>query len=179
MNRLVPITKTEDIFPDFRDTSIGLLLEYHNLKRKYEEYSHATLLIGMCMDNRKYLSIPENFAYIMRTGGANIRPYEFQISYAIAVGKIRCIALIGHTDCGMSDLLSKREKFVSGLVEYGGWNTKDAKKHFDRSFSKFETGDEIDYTLTEVSQLRLKYPKVLVAPLFYKLEDNLIYQIKE
>ena len=34
----------------------------------------------MCMDNRKQLRLPDNFAYILRTGGGNIRYSEFKIS---------------------------------------------------------------------------------------------------
>ena len=41
----------------------------------------------MCMDNRKHLHIPDNFAFIIRSGGANLRYSEFKVSYAIAVGR--------------------------------------------------------------------------------------------
>jgi carbonic anhydrase len=66
MNRLVPVKTREDIFPNLHDTPIGNLIEYHNLNRDYETYTQAQLLIGMCMDNRKHLHIPDNFAYIIR-----------------------------------------------------------------------------------------------------------------
>ena len=69
MNRLVDISKPEDIFEQYRQTPIGLLLEYHNLKKPYDTYIQAKLLVGMCMDNRKHLHIPDNFAFIIRTGG--------------------------------------------------------------------------------------------------------------
>jgi len=96
MNRLVKINKIEDIFPAYQNTPIGLLLEYHNLNRPYDTYNQAQLLIGMCMDNRKYLHVPDNFAYIIRTGGANLRYSEFKISYAIAIGRVNYIAIIAH-----------------------------------------------------------------------------------
>ena len=73
MNRLVPVTVREDIFPELRASPIGLLLEYHNLNREYETHTQAQLLVGMCMDNRKHLHIPDNFSYIIRAGGANLR----------------------------------------------------------------------------------------------------------
>jgi len=97
MNRLVPVTDKEEIFPELRDTPIGNLIEYHNLNREYDAYTQALLLVGMCMDNRKHLHIPDNFAYIIRAGGANLRYSEFKVSYAIAVGGVKHIALIGHT----------------------------------------------------------------------------------
>ena len=88
MNRLIPITSREAISLEYRDTPIGNLLEYHNLNRDYETYTQAQLLIGMCMDNRKHLHIPDNFAFIIRAGGANLRYSEFKVSYAIAVGGV-------------------------------------------------------------------------------------------
>src|SRR5512135_2079146 len=97
MNRLIAVKTTEDIFPEYRDTPVGYLLEYHNLHRQFDTYLKAQILIGMCMDNRKHLRIPDNFAYIIRAGGANLRYSEFKVSYAIAVGNVRCIALLGHT----------------------------------------------------------------------------------
>jgi len=104
MNQLVDIKKREDIFPEYRHTPIGLLLEYHNLNRPFDTYAQAQLLIGMCMDNRKHLHIPDNFSYIIRSGGANLRYSEFKVSYAIAVGEVQHIALIGHNNCGMVNL---------------------------------------------------------------------------
>ncbi|HET6274055.1 MAG TPA: carbonic anhydrase, partial [Bacteroidota bacterium] len=80
MNRLLDISSEGDILPQYRGTPIGLLLEYHNLNRPYESYANAQLLIGMCMDNRKHLHIPDNFAFIIRAGGANLRYSEFKVS---------------------------------------------------------------------------------------------------
>ena len=41
MNRLLAVTETQDILPEYRDTPIGLLLEYHNLDRPLEEFTAA------------------------------------------------------------------------------------------------------------------------------------------
>jgi carbonic anhydrase len=179
MNRLIPITNREAISPEYRDTPIGDLLEYHNLNREYEVYSQAQLLIGMCMDNRKHLHIPDNFAFIIRAGGANLRYSEFKVSYAIAVGGVRYIALMGHNQCGMVNLVARRELFIKGLVENAGWEQELAEQHFMNYAPMFEIGNEIDFVLSEAQRLRKRYPKVQVAPLLYKVEDNLLYQIKE
>src|SRR5258706_14285890 len=100
MNRLITISSKDDIPPNYRGTPIGLLLEYHNLDRPFQPYSNAELLIGMCMDNRKHLRIPDNFAFILRAGGANLRSREFKVSYAIAVGNVRCIGDLEFTEIG-------------------------------------------------------------------------------
>ena len=116
MNRLIAITKTKDILTEYRKTPIGLLLEYHNLNKSFDIYKKAQLLIGMCMDNRKYLRIPKNFAFVVRTGGANLSYSEFNISYAIAIGGVKHIALIGHNNCGMVNLHASKNILLKDLL---------------------------------------------------------------
>jgi carbonic anhydrase len=77
LERIIEISRVEDIPGKISGNTIDLLLEYHNLDRPLDQYSAAQLLIGMCMDNRKHLHIPDNFAYIIRSGGANLRFSEF------------------------------------------------------------------------------------------------------
>jgi len=179
MHRLIPITTIDEIPSEYRSTPIGLLLEYHNLHRPLETYTKAELLIGMCMDNRKHLRIPDNFAYIIRAGGANLRYSEFKVSYAIAVGGVRAIALMGHNNCGMVNLIARRDAFVRGLVENAGWEKSKAEEHFMNYAPMFEIGNEIDFVLSEAKRLRQRYPKVLIAPMLYKVEDGSIYVIEE
>lgn len=179
MNRLIPITTKEDISPEYRNTPVGFLLDYHNLNRDYETYTQAQLLIGMCMDNRKHLRIPDNFAFIIRAGGANLRYSEFKVSYAIAVGGVQSIALIGHNECGMVNLVARKDIFIKGLIENAGWEPESAEQHFMNFAPMFEIGNEVDFVLSEAKRLRSRYPKIQVAPLMYKVEDNLLYQVKE
>jgi carbonic anhydrase len=179
MNRLVPVNSKDDIFPEHHNTPVGQLLEYHNLNRDYDTYIQAQLLIGMCMDNRKHLHIPDNFAFIIRAGGANLRYSEFKVSYAIAVGGVKSIALIGHNQCGMVNLAARKELFIRGLIENAGWDAELAREHFTQFAPMFEIGNEIDFVLSETKRLRLRYPKIQVAPLLYNVEDNLLYQIGE
>jgi carbonic anhydrase len=179
MHRLVEINKPEDIFPRYRDTPLGLLLEYHNLDKPYDTYSQAQLLIGMCMDNRKHLHIPDNFAFIIRAGGANLKYSAFKVSYAIAIGNLRHIAIIGHNNCGMVNLLSRKELFISGLVETAGWTRERAEEHFMHFEPMYEIGNEVDFTISEAKRLRLTYPKITVAPMLYKVETNRICLIEE
>ncbi len=179
MNRLVNIASREDIFLHYRDTPIALLLEYHNLNRPMETYTQAQLLIGMCMDNRKHLQIPDNFAYIIRAGGANLRYSEFKVSYAIAIGGVKCIALIGHNQCGMVNLMARKAAFIQGLVQNAGWEDVWAEDHFMHFSPMFEIGNEIDFVLSEAKRLRLRYPKIQIAPMLYRVEDNRLYLIRE
>ncbi|MGD2159220.1 MAG: carbonic anhydrase [Anaerolineales bacterium] len=177
--QLEAIETLEDIKPKYRKTPISLLVEYHNLNRKLDPYTQAELLIGMCMDNRKRLRIPDNFAYIIRTGGANLRYSEFKVSYAIAVGGVKAIALIGHNQCGMVNLISKRTQFVKGLVEIAGWEERRSEDHFRHFAPMFEIGNEIDFVSSEAKRLRMRYPNIVIAPFMYKVEDNRLYFIDE
>ena len=179
MNRLLSIQSTDDILPEYRQTPIGLLLEFHNLNRPLDAYDKAQLLVGMCMDNRKHLHIPDNFAFIIRAGGANLRYSEFKVSYAIAVGQIRHIALIGHNNCGMVNLISRKDEFIKGLVEIAGWEKERAEEHFMHFAPMFEISSETDFILSETNRLRLLYPNIKIAPMFYLVEDNKLYFIKE
>ena len=179
MNQFIEIEKNEDIPPKYRDTPIGHLLDYHNLNKPYKIYTQAELLIGMCMDNRKHLHIPDNFSYIIRSGGANLRNSEFKVSYAIAIGSIKHIALIGHNNCGMVNLESRKEQFIEGLIHTAGWDRNQAEHHFKLFAPVFEIDNEMDFIKNEAIRLRLRYPKVMVAPLFYNVDNNRLSIINE
>ena len=179
MDQLIQINSVNDILEEYRNTPIGQLLEYHNLNREFENYSSAQILVGMCMDHRKHLSIPDYFAYIIRAGGANLRYSEFKVSYAISVGGVKHIALIGHNNCGMADLKSKKDQFIKGLVENAGWDAESAQNQFNNFAPKHEIGDEISFIKSEAKRLRLQYPKIQVAPMLYNIDDNKIALIRE
>lgn len=179
ITELYPAQEPDEVFPVYWSTPIADLLAYHNWHEFHGRYTQAELLVGMCMDHRKRLRIPERFAYIMRAGGANFRGLEFQISFAIAIGGVRAIALIGHDQCGMANLEACRDTFVSGLIENAGWSRDAAVRHFDEYAPRFEVGDPADLVCTHARQLRQIYPTMVVAPLMYHLEDGMLYQIKE
>lgn len=179
MNRLIAVQKSEDILESYQDTPIGSLIEYHNLDRAFETYQSAQLLVGMCMDHRKHLHIPDNFSYIIRTGGANLRYSEFKVSYAISVGGIQYIALIGHNNCGMVNLQSKREQFIEGMIKNAGWDAQKAEEHFMTYAPLFEIENETDFVVNEARRLREKYPEITIAPMFYDVNDNQLYFVHE
>ena len=177
MHQILPVATPEDILPCYRGTPVGHLLEYHNLGRPLNGVTRPELLIGMCMDSRKHLRIPNDFAFVLRTAGANMRDNEFRISYAIAVGGVHTIVLIAHTDCGMAQLQPRREQFIEGMVANAGWDRERAERHFAESAPKFGIRNEIDFVLHEATRLRGIYPRIQVAPLLYKVDDDLLYQI--
>ena len=177
MNRLKTISSRNDIPIEYLNTPIGLLLEYHNLKRDLDKYSQASLLVGMCMDNRKRLRMPDNFAFVIRSGGGNLRNSEFKVSFAIAIGGVNSIALIGHSQCGMVNLKTKKDQFIQGLIQKTGWVKEKAEDQFETYAPLFEIGNEMDFVVSETKRLRLVYPGILIVPLMYRVEDNLLYVI--
>jgi carbonic anhydrase len=177
MTRLLPVRTHDDILPPWRDTPIGDLLRFHNLGDPLPVCSSASLVIGMCMDNRKSLRLPDNFAYVLRAGGANFRRAEFKLSFAIAVGGARAIALIGHDQCGMVGLHSRRREFVLGLTSRAGWTRDDAELHFEQWAPFFEIGDAAAFVASEAERLQRRYPTIPVAALMYLMDDGLLRQV--
>jgi carbonic anhydrase len=178
MAEILPVNYPSDILPEYRDTPVGLLLEYHNLERARGSARSRQLLIGMCMDSRKTLRIPNGFAYVVRTAGANMRDNEFRISYAIAIGGVRTIALIAHTDCGMKRVAELHDEFIHGLVDHAGWEAERAERLFAEGVPKFAISDEVDFVMEEAARLRTLYPKINAVPLLYRVEDDLLYQLR-
>jgi carbonic anhydrase len=154
---LLAVNVAADIPAQYQNTPIGRLLEFHNLGATLEPCKRAELLIGMCMDNRKVLRTPDNFAFVLRTSGANMRHNEFRVSFALSIGGVRHIALIAHTNCGMVGLTRKMPAFVQGMIEVG-WNEQEARDYF------------FQYA---------PYPNVIIAPLLYQLEDNRLYVVQD
>ncbi|MFC2029024.1 carbonic anhydrase [Chloroflexota bacterium] len=178
-NQLISVTNKDHLPEEYRHTPIGLLFDYHNFNMPFKEYFHAKLLIGTCMDNRIHLRLPENFAYVLRSGGANLQFHDFHISFAIAVGGVKAISLITHNQCGMVDLSSKKTEFVNGLVANVGMDPESAEDHFNKSETINEIGSEISFGLSEVIRFRKRYPNILVAPILYRVEDQMLYLIRE
>lgn len=179
MNRLISVSRSVHIFPAYRDTPIGLLLEYHNLARPHDAHVKEKLLIGTCIELHKRLRIPDSYASIIHPDGATHSHSDFEVSYAIAVHGIRSIALIGHNQCGMVNLAARKGEFIQGLVEHAGWERRTAEEHFHHFAERYESGDEVDFVRGEARRLRSNYPKIQVAPMIYRVEDGLLYQLDE
>ena len=79
----------------------------------------------------------------------------------------------------MVNLISRKEQFINGLINKAGWDKEAAEDHFMHFAPMFEIGNEIDFTTSEANRLRLRYPKITVAPMLYKVEDNRLYLIDE
>ena len=79
----------------------------------------------------------------------------------------------------MVNLISRKDESIKGLVQHAGWDNELAEEHIMRFAPMFEIGREIDFTLSETKGLRMRYPKIQIAPMMYRVEDNLLYFISE
>ncbi len=71
-----------------------------------------------------------------------------------------------------------RDQFVRGLVDHAGWDQARAEKHYAASVPKFAINDEIEFVIQEAARLRKLYPRITVVPLLYRVEDDLLYQLR-
>ena len=172
------IDSEKDIPVYLSNTPFVELLIYQNLGSPHKKYEKAQMAIVMCMDNRKQLKIPSRFAFILRTAGARITGSEFKLSFAIGFGDIKHVALIAHTNCGMVNLTSKKEKVIKGLIENAGWTKEQAENHFHSFAPFFEIENETDFIVSESYRLKEKYPKISFVPMLYSVEDNKLYLIE-
>jgi carbonic anhydrase len=136
------------------------------------------LVIGMCIDYRKSLSLPQNCAYVIRRTGANMAGSEFSLALALSTG-IEYMALIAHNHCVMSDPHVKRGAFVSALTGKHGWSDDQALSFFDEHASSREIDDAIDFSIKEARRLSNLFRGLKVVPMLFMLEDNLVYLVKD
>jgi len=178
-NNMTIVKDETDIPVGYRNTPIARLILYYNLSLSPESYDQAEVLVLMCMDNRQVLRLPRNFSFIICNSGGTRKGVSFSISFAIAVGRIRNIAIIGHSDCMMVNLETRKEDFVKNLSERFMWKRTEAEDHFLEMCPQFEKKDIMGSVVAEVEFIRSQYPGVIVAPLFYSLEDDHLYLIEE
>jgi carbonic anhydrase len=79
----------------------------------------------------------------------------------------------------MARLSCRRTKFVEGLVKNAGWDMERADDYFSTFAPMFEIGNEIDFVSSEAQRLRIQYPGLSIAPLFYTVETNRLSLVKE
>ena len=177
--RLVRVSKPEDIPEFLRNTPIEALLKCQNMGEVDANQSEdPDLVIGMCIDYRKSLSLPQNCAYVIRRTGANMAGSEFSLALALSTG-IEYMALIAHNHCVMSDPHVKRGAFVSALTGKHGWSDDQALSFFDEHASSREIDDAIDFSIKESRRLSNLFRGLKVVPMLFMLEDNLVYLVKD
>ncbi|HHL39885.1 MAG TPA: carbonic anhydrase [Deltaproteobacteria bacterium] len=178
-HRLINVSREGEIPERYRHSPVGELLRCHNMGGEPAPCAAPRLVTVMCMDSRKTLRVPRNFSFVVRNSGGTVTGVSFAISYALAVGGIDHLAVIGHSDCRMVDLAAQREAFVAGLVGRWGWDAEAARRHFDEMAPRFGKVDAVESVLRDVRLIRSIYPGLTAAPLFYLVEDDRLYLVDE
>ena len=173
---LIPVNSVDDVLPEWKGSPIERLLEFHNLGISSAPFDQPQMLIGTCMDFRVSIQIPDRFAFVLRTGGANFSANEFHIAYAISVGGVRAFAIIGHDDCGMHRLSNERTLFINGACEAGSDNVQ-AGDYYDQNVDACTIPDPAEFTFNEATRYAKLFPDVTVAPLLYTVGDGKLSQV--
>jgi carbonic anhydrase len=63
------------------------------------------------------------------------------------------------------------------MVSNAGWDRARAERHFSESAPKFGIKDEVGFVIKEAARLREIYPRIQVAPLLYRVDDDMLYQV--
>jgi carbonic anhydrase len=166
-----------NILPAYRGTPIGDLLRYQNLGAAPRQYPRPEVLIATCLEQQAALRIPEGFAISLHTAAASLKRDPFKVSWAIGVGGVSAIAVVGHDDCRLVELRSQREQFVVQMIEAAGWERPAAEQHFDHWSDLFEVDDPGAFVAAEAARLKNRYPKILVAPLLYQSATGTLQQV--
>lgn len=175
---LKPVRTEADILPVWRSTPVAELLALHNLGAEARQYAHPQILIASCFEQQTALRIPAGFAISLHTAAANLKRNPFKVSWAIGIGRISAIAIVGHTGCGLVDLRIQREAFVEQLISAAGWARPAAEQHFDHWSDLFAIDDPVSFAAAEAARLQIRYPKIPVAALLYDTTDRTLLQIE-
>lgn len=174
---LTAVHTEADILPAYRGTPMADLLRYQNLGSPPRACTRPEILIASCLEQQAALRVPEGFAISVHTAAASLKRDPFKVSWAIGVAGISAIAIIGHDDCRLVDLRSRREQFVVQMIESAGWERPAAEQHFDHWSDLFEVDDPALFVATEAARLQNRYPKILIAPLLYESASATLQQV--
>ena len=116
-----PINFTNQIPLHLQGSAEEALIRYQNFAQAPHRYNKPRLLIVTDIDHRIRLRIPERFAYVIRTGAADLRGLEFQVASILALGHISSVALIGIEDSIFSKVERNKETLARNLENYAGW----------------------------------------------------------
>lgn len=174
---LTAVHTETDILPVWRGTPVAELLALHNLGANARQYAHPQILITNCLEQQTPLRIPAGFAISLHTAAANLKRDPFKVSWAIGIGRVSAIAVVGHTGCGLTGLRKQREEFVGRMIDTAGWERPAAEQHFDHWNDLFAIADPASFAAAEAARLRVRYPKIPVAALLYDAADQILLQI--
>jgi carbonic anhydrase len=169
-DHLLELNTREEIPQQWRNTPIESFILSQNCGWPIQTSGKPELLIGTCIEFRYALPIPRMFAYVIRRASGRLIGSEFSVAYTIARG-VEHIAIVGHNDCGMSQLNQMAPHVVDALADQG-WSRHTAQHYVDTQAKRLAISNELDTLKEEYKRLRKIFPKMKIAPLFVCLYDG-------
>ncbi|MBX9879977.1 MAG: hypothetical protein K2Y22_16080 [Candidatus Obscuribacterales bacterium] len=172
-DRLYALDSPDKIPGHWKGTPFEGLINSHNFGMGIESTGKPQLLIATCIEFRYALPVPRMHAYVIRRASGRLIGSEFSVAYAIAKG-VRHLALIGHNDCGMTQVQPNRGAMINALVEEG-WHPDRAEEFFEYHAGRYSISDELASLEREYIRLKRLFRRMKIAPLFYSLADNKLF----
>lgn len=171
--RLVEIAEPEDVPEHWKGTPIEEFILSENFRRPIRPDDTPKLLLVTCMEFRYALPIPSMYAYVIRRASGRLVGSEFSVGYVLSRG-VRHIVLIGHNDCGMTQIPLHKANMIDALVDEG-WNRDRAEEYVTYHAARHAIDDEIDALEREYFRLKRLFKRVRIAPLFVCLSNTKLY----
>lgn len=172
--RLVEITHAGKIPPVWSSTPIEQFILSQNFGTPISHFDETPqLVIATCIEFRYALPIPSMYAYVIRRAGGRVVGSEFSLSYCLARG-VKHAVLVGHNDCGMTEVEQAAPYMVRALAEQG-WDPDRAAEFIERHAWRYRFKDELDSLEREYRRLKKLFKKLTIAPLFLSLAEARLY----
>jgi carbonic anhydrase len=171
--RLTKIARSEDIPERWRDTPIAAFIGAHNFDRPIQATGTPELLIATCIEFRFMPRVPSMYAYLIRRASGRLIGSEFAVLYTLSRG-VKHVVLIGHDDCGMTQVSKHKPAMIDTLVEQG-WERERADEYVTMHAGRYAIQDEVDSLKAEFFRLSRLFKKIELAPLFVSLASQKLY----
>lgn len=170
---LTVVESRQDIPQEWQGTPIECLIMAQNFGWPIQSTGKPELLIATCIEFRYALPVPRMYSYVIRRASGRVIGSEFSVGYTIAQG-VKYLAVIGHNDCGMSQLEAKKAGVIEAFVAQG-WPRDAAEQYVAKQATRHAIADELLALKDEYVRLRKIFRQLVVAPLFVCLHDSRFY----
>jgi carbonic anhydrase len=170
---LVELRSRDDIPQEWIGTPIEAFIMSQNFCWPIQPTGKPEMLITTCIEFRYALPVPRMYAYVIRRASGRIIGSEFSVAYTMSKG-VKCLAMIGHNDCGMTKVPEATPDLIRVLVNQG-WDPQLAEQYVVKHGARHAIDDEIEALKQEYRRMRSLFPKLLIAPLFVCLYDSKLY----
>jgi len=170
---LTVVESRQDIPEIWQGTPIECLIMAQNFGWPIQSTGKPELLIATCIEFRYALPVPRMYSYVIRRASGRVIGSEFSVGYTIAQG-VKYLAVIGHNDCGMSQLDARKASVIDAFVAQG-WPRDAAEQYVAKQSTRHAIADELLALKEEYIRLRKIFRQLVVAPLFVCLHDSRFY----